>query len=187
MTPKLLSRIPPVIARSAAASVSSFVVRLNLDPALGRRGVVDGAWWPSSSDTATELSGLIAAVDQRLGRITLRVTLNSDSWETRPHRVQARGRLVEVRWLRGIDPHLISLTVAGIRNINLLVMAPGVAGAPTSGAFRMTSADENRIRSTDALATSHEPMLTGSRTTQSGEHAIRENEGERIGNRLLAT
>ena len=66
--------------------------------------MVDGAWWPYSRDAAAELPNLIAAVDQRLGRTTLRIGVHQDAWRRIPRRIPARGRQVRIGWFRQTDP-----------------------------------------------------------------------------------
>ncbi|WP_433251340.1 DUF5994 family protein [Streptosporangium sp. CA-135522] len=149
MTPKLLSRITPLtIIADAVPATTSSAVRLSLDPALGRRNVVDGAWWPYSRNAAVELPGLIAAVDQRLGRAILRIALHLDAWDDIPRRVPARGRQVMVDWFRGADFGLIRLTLAGMEHVDLLVVPSGTARAPAVEAL-LTGA--GRVRPIDIL------------------------------------
>ncbi|MFI6600469.1 DUF5994 family protein [Nonomuraea sp. NPDC050536] len=76
--PTILSHLRPL---TTVARVDS-AVRLTLNPALDRRAVVNGAWWPYSRDAAAELPGLIAAVDRLLGRVASSCSW-SGSWEPR--------------------------------------------------------------------------------------------------------
>src|SRR5690348_4085304 len=50
---------PPAIAAGPPS------VRVSFDPALSRRGAVDGGWWRRSRNALAELPGLIAALDAR--------------------------------------------------------------------------------------------------------------------------
>lgn len=95
-------------------------VRLSLDSA----GPVDGTWWPHSTDAATELPGLVSAVDQRLETRTLRIGLHVDAWNNIPRRFPAPGRDVRVGWFRVMDPGLITLSLSGGRIITLRVEEP---------------------------------------------------------------
>ncbi|MBO3749938.1 hypothetical protein J5X84_27980 [Streptosporangiaceae bacterium NEAU-GS5] len=98
---------------------------------LDRRAVVDGAWWPYSHDAAAELPNLIAAVDQRLGRTTLRVSVHRDAWPRIPRHIPARGRQVRIGWFHSTDPRLITLSFAAEEPIVLLIIpadAPAGAG-----------------------------------------------------------
>ena len=146
MTSELLSHGAPSSAAASAPSTSTSgavtasapsEVRLNLDPALGRRGAVDGAWWPHSLDATVELPGLIAAVDESLDRHVLRVGLPLKAWDDIPHRVAAPGRQVKIGWFRHMDPHVVTLIPVGMEPVNLLVIPPGTDGATAANALRL--------------------------------------------------
>ncbi|WP_373320593.1 DUF5994 family protein [Microbispora rosea] len=105
------------------------VVRLSLEPSPRRTRAVDGEWWPRSTDAAAELPGLIAAVDHRLGRMTLRVGLHVDAWSNIPHRIPVAGRAVKVGWFQSMDRGLVTLTINGHEGITLRVIPPEAASA----------------------------------------------------------
>ncbi|MEV0407095.1 DUF5994 family protein [Actinoallomurus sp. NPDC050550] len=134
-TPTLLSHHTPLSAVASALPRADSPVRLRLDPVLSGRGPLDGAWWPHSHDAAAELPGLIAAVDQRLGRTTLRVCLHTDAWDQIPGRIPARGRQIEVGRRHGTDPRLITLMFAGADAVNLLIMPSDNTGGPAAARF----------------------------------------------------
>ncbi|MEU8247886.1 DUF5994 family protein [Nonomuraea sp. NPDC048916] len=90
-------------SRSTETPAEASAVRLPLGPARGHVGPVDGTWWPRSTDAAAELPALIAAVDQRLGEMALRVGLHVDVWDNIPHRIAAPGRAVRVGWFRSMN------------------------------------------------------------------------------------
>ncbi|MER6003998.1 STAS domain-containing protein [Nonomuraea angiospora] len=133
----LLTNPAPLNAVADAPPAIDSAVRLWLDPIPYRWDTTAGVWWPHSHNAAAELPDLIAAVDQRLSRITQRVGLHADAWDDIPYRIPARGREVRVDCLRGADPHLIVLTVTGIGPVTLLVVPPG---AEPCQAARMLSA-----------------------------------------------
>ncbi|GAA2284183.1 DUF5994 family protein [Nonomuraea roseoviolacea subsp. roseoviolacea] len=141
MTPTILSHLKPFGAVASAVPVIASAVRLSLDPALDRRATVDGAWWPYSRDAATEMPGLIAAVDQRLDRVTLRVGVYRDAWDHIPRRIPARGRQVRVGWFRSSDPRVITLVLAGGERIALLVIPPETSNAQAEAVLRLVDQD----------------------------------------------
>src|SRR4051794_16488467 len=112
MTPTVFSHYRPLSAVASALPVIDSPVRLRLDPVLAGRGPVNGAWWPYSDDAAVNLPGLIAAVNQRRGRPTVRVSLHPDAWDDTPPRPPPRGPKIEGGRLGGAAPRLITLMFA---------------------------------------------------------------------------
>lgn len=119
------------------------VVRLSLEPGPRRARAVDGEWWPRSTDAAAELPGLIAAVDRRLGKMTLRVGLHVDAWSNIPHRIPAPGRAVKVGWFQSMDRRLVTLTINGGEGITLRVIPPEARVASTKAAHASAPTDPN--------------------------------------------
>ncbi|WP_336207254.1 DUF5994 family protein [Nonomuraea sp. LPB2021202275-12-8] len=116
-------------------------MRLSLAPARDHPGPVDGAWWPRSTDAGAELPGLIAAVDQRLDVMTLRVGLHIDAWDDIPRRIPAPGRAVRVGWFRSMDEQLVTLSINGKQGITLQVIPPDATQESAQAAFDRAVAD----------------------------------------------
>lgn len=119
--------------------------------------MVDGAWWPGSRDAAAELPALVAAVDQRLGRTTLRVGVHQDAWGHIPRRLPARGRQVRVGWFRHTDPRLITLSFAGGEPVVLLVIPPGTAAGPAEAMLKLTAQGTAGLSIDDILTVARLP------------------------------
>lgn len=98
-------------------------MRVSFDPALSRRGAVDGGWWPRSRNAHAELPGLIAALDARPGMRVQRLAVHRDEWDDIPHRLTAdNGHFARVDWFTTIPRHRVSVTTAGKGLITLLVV-----------------------------------------------------------------
>ena len=87
--------------REAAIS-SAQPARLELKPDQHGPTVLDGGWWPRSEDPATELPGLIRALDARHGR-TRRIMLGAADWTASLPRqlvfgAPQNGRVVHLGW-----------------------------------------------------------------------------------------
>ncbi|MFC4534904.1 DUF5994 family protein [Sphaerisporangium dianthi] len=141
MTSALVSHLKPLSTAASAVPAVDSSVRLSLDPPLNRRAPVDGVWWPRSRDAAAELPGLVAAVDQRLGRTTLRVGVYRDAWDDIPRRITNRGRQIRVGWFRSSDPRVITLIFAAGEPVVLSVAEQGTTPGPTEAAPRLTTQD----------------------------------------------
>ncbi|GAA2419900.1 DUF5994 family protein [Nonomuraea africana] len=150
MTPRLLSKPPQPRAVAAAP-------RLSLNPASNRQGSVDGAWWPRTRDAAAELPGLIAAVDERLGRSTLRVGVHRDAWENLPHRIPAPGRQVKVGWFLSTDPLVITLVLVGVEPLTLLIIPPDTGDGAAEAALALAAQDPAGRSPAEFLTLAHLP------------------------------
>ncbi|GAA2314609.1 DUF5994 family protein [Nonomuraea roseoviolacea subsp. roseoviolacea] len=126
-------------------------LRLRLNPALDRKGTVDGAWWPRTRDAAAELPALIAAVGERSGRNVLRVGVHRDAWDHIPHRIPTPGRQVRVGWFRSADPSLVTLSLAGTEPVTLLVVPPGTAEETATAALTLAAAGTVGVSPGDIL------------------------------------
>ncbi|WP_344877054.1 DUF5994 family protein [Nonomuraea antimicrobica] len=154
-------------------------LRLSLHPVLDRRAVVDGAWWPYSRDAAAELPGLVAAVDRLLDRVTLRVGVHCDAWQSIPRRIPARGRQIRIGWFRHTDPRLITLTFAAGEPVVLLVIPPDTAAGPAEGTLKLTAQDTTGLSIDDILTVARLPPDPAAplRGTDADGSAGWENEG----------
>ncbi|GIH79050.1 DUF5994 family protein [Planobispora longispora] len=154
MTPTLLSQLShrtPLSSVSSAIPRVDSALRLALPPVPNRRAAIDGAWWPYSRDAAAELPDLIAAVDQRLGRTTLRVGVHQDAWQSIPRRIPARGRQVRIGWFRHADPHVITLIFAAGEPVVLLVIPPDTAVGAAQTMLTFTVRDTTGLTAEDIL------------------------------------
>ncbi|MEV4579987.1 DUF5994 family protein [Nonomuraea jabiensis] len=151
MTPALLSRPAPLGSAPSAIPRVDSALRLSLHPVPNRRAVVDGAWWPYSRDAAAELPGLIAAVDRLLDRVTLRIGVHRDVWQSIPRRIPARGRQVRIGWFRHTDPRLITLIFSAGEPVVLLVIPPDTAAGPAEATLKLTTQDTAGLSIDDIL------------------------------------
>ena len=126
-------------------------LRLQLDPSMTGKGVVDGGWWPRSRDPHAELTELIAGLESSLGPIT-RVALNLDAWDGAPRQVAVDGRRVRVGWFRNMDAHTIGVTRGFQARVALLVVPPEATGEAAGTAMAMAADAANTARPADILA-----------------------------------
>ena len=142
----------PVDDRSARVAVSDVLFE----------GRLDGAWWPHSRDVTIELPGLLAALPDRVGRIT-RVSLNLTMWDATPNRIQSPGRILRVGWFTVIDPDLMTLSDAQGHRVLLLVIPPETPAAVAERALTMASTRAVSLtpRQLLAMAAGSAPALDG--------------------------
>ena len=108
--------------RTAISLTPPTMLRLRLQPDRPAYTLLDGGWWPRSTDPAAELPGLILALDERHGPIT-RIMLGMADWDaSRPRRLRVHGpsgsRVVRLGWFATMPagPHTMATTSAGPRH-----------------------------------------------------------------------
>ncbi len=121
----------------------SVAARLDFQREPRARTILDGAWWPRSRNTATELTDLVVALDARHARVTL-IMLNPDGWRGHPRRIEVGGRTVRVAWFVDLDAAVLIATTSSYQRIDLLVTIgdPVVDPAPNATATPPTGTPE---------------------------------------------
>ncbi|MEV0232113.1 DUF5994 family protein [Nonomuraea sp. NPDC050786] len=180
MTPTFLSYLKPLSARASRAPAVGSTLRLSMGPALDRSAIVDGAWWPYSVDAAAELPGLIAAVDRRLGRTTLRVTVYRQAWDHLPRRIAARGRQVRVGWFGQADPPVVTLSFDRAEPIVLLVIPPGAGSGSAQAALILANQGRSGFAAAHFLTIAHLPAAPGTGAREQGGFPGWDDEGRRV-------
>src|SRR5262245_310339 len=77
---------------------------LTADPSV--RTVLPGAGWPRTRHSASELAGLVMALDARDTVMGL-IMLSPYGWLGRPRRVQVADRTVRIAWIADLDPMVV--------------------------------------------------------------------------------
>jgi hypothetical protein len=125
-------------------------VRVRLDPEPSRETVLDGGWWPRSTDLMVELPQLIAALSGR-GEIT-HALLNSADWDL-PHerRLSAGRKGVRLGFYSSQPAGLITLMSDFGRDRFDLVVVPPSTGPADADAAMKAAADATDDRRAPAL------------------------------------
>ncbi|GIE90534.1 DUF5994 family protein [Actinoplanes regularis] len=137
--------------RVPAARAPDDAVRLRLDPHPARTNTLDGAWWPRSTNAASELPSLVETLGERRGKIT-HVLLNSTEWDL-PHPQRAGGgrQAVRLGWYTSQPAGLITIiNEFGEDRFDLLVVPPDASQA---------SADTMSAAAADPTDKRHTPEL----------------------------
>ena len=149
--------IPPggTVNPPSAAPAGPPAPRVSFDPALPRRGAVDGGWWPHSRNTPAELPGLVATLDCQPGVRVQRLSVHRDDWDDIPHRLTTdKGQVIRVDWFTTIARHTISVTTAGREPITLLVVPPGTAEGTAQTTLNMAATGPGAAQAADILTAS---------------------------------
>ncbi len=158
-----------------AATSSALPARLRLRPDHPGFAVLDGGWWPRSDDPATELPGLIVALDERHGRIT-RVMLGAADWKGgRPRRLvfggPAGGRLVRLGWFATMPACLLTAISASGQRTDLLTVPPHTSEPDALAAMKQAARADNH---------DHTPALLAAIIAAAGAPAPLESAGGRL-------
>ncbi len=116
---------------------------LRHDPSI--RTILDGAWWPRSRATVTELTDLVTGLDSRQRPIT-RIMLNPDAWDEHPRRISIAGRTVRLGWFTTLDANLLIATTGTDLRVDLLVVAPDTPAATAAAAATMAAEGAPTVR-----------------------------------------
>ena len=130
--------------------------RLLLRPEHSPAAPLDGGWWPRSGDPAAELPGLIAALDERCGRIT-RVMVGTVGWDAgRPRRLYvgspAGNRVVKVGWFATMPAGLLTAISASGRRADLVTIPSNASEQAASAAMGQAAKAGNRDHAPEILA-----------------------------------
>lgn len=132
--PNLLRLVP----RSAKTTQ-----RLYLDPTRSHGSMFDGAWWPQSRNPASELPGLVLAIDSLRGKV-LRLILAATGWDERPRRVIVGGRAITIDYF-GSQPATLITAVCGSSRVDLLVIPPTAGPQAAHAAMANAMSAGNRV------------------------------------------
>jgi hypothetical protein len=96
------------------------------EPIPSPRPLLDGDWWPISTDLGAELRTLVPILDQVRGPVT-RLLLSDGGWATRPHEITFDSRTVTVSYLTDQSPSAITVLCADGGTFTMRVTPPGPA------------------------------------------------------------
>ena len=149
-----------VITRVAGDNLRSpltSTARFRLDPSLSRTTLLDGGWWPRSTDPAAELPAIVEALAERRGAIS-HLLLNPADWDLpHPRRLTAGGRSVRIGWFASQPAGLLTMICENrLDRVDLLVVPPMTALASANAAMAAAADVNNKRRVPALLADLHE-------------------------------
>ncbi|MEE6258650.1 DUF5994 family protein [Plantactinospora sonchi] len=156
--------------------------RLRMEPTGSRRTLLDGGWWPRSTDPVAELPGLVLAIDRLRGPVT-RLVLAADGWDSRPRRLGVAGRVLRLGYFTSQPVSLLTALCDNGDRVDLLVVAPDTASNIADAAMVLAAIASNRIGPRHILRT----VTTAStgEVDDSAPEAVWEDEGGRSGRRVV--
>lgn len=145
----------------------------------GARGtVLDGGWWPRSTDPVAELPGLVLAIDELRGPV-VRLVLASAGWDSHPRRLRVADRVLRLGYFHSQPVSLLTALCGNGERVDLLVVAPHTTTGDTADAAMLMAATvDNLVHAQHILtAAGKQPRR---RISQAAERAW-ETEGGHLG------
>ncbi|MEV5754494.1 DUF5994 family protein [Actinoallomurus sp. NPDC052308] len=137
---------------------------MSLDPALKRRGILDGGWWPRSRNASVELPLLLSSLNAQVGAI-VRLGIDARDWDDIPRRLTADGHVVRVGRFADVN-HKIIVTRGPQDHFLLLVIPPQASTASAKAALAMAAAGNTSGRPEEILAATGIENTVGTNTRQ---------------------
>lgn len=125
--------------------------RLRLEPAGSTNALLDGGWWPRSTDPVAELPGLVLAIDKVRGPIT-RLILSINGWDDHRRRLAVAGRTLRLGFFTSQPIALLTALGDHGNRVDLLVVPPDTARPTAEAAMALAATASNRIHAQDLLA-----------------------------------
>jgi hypothetical protein len=135
--------------------------RLRMEPTGSRRGPLDGAWWPRSTDPVAELPGLVLAIDHLRGPVR-QLILNAQGWDSHPRRLGVAGRVIRPGYFASQPATLLTAICDGGGRVDLLVIPPDTPRRIAETAMFIAAAADNVLPAQDILlaASTADPSAT---------------------------
>jgi hypothetical protein len=124
------------------------------------RTLLDGGWWPRSTDPAAELPALVLAIDNLHGPVT-RLALSRHGWDPHPRRLLVAGRVVRLGYFASQSAALLTARCDPGDRVDLLVVPPDTLSATADAAMLLAATASNLIHAQHLLiaaeGTTHTP------------------------------
>lgn len=143
---------PPAPRHPTAMSASApSAPRLRMEPTGSSQTLLDGGWWPRSTDPVAELPGLVLAIDKLRGPVT-RLVLSMDGWHEHPRRLGVAGRVLRLGYFTSQSTALlIALCGYNGERVDLLVVPPDTAADTADAAMALAATTSNLLHAQDIL------------------------------------
>lgn len=95
--------------------------RLQLEATRAGHRILDGRWWPRSTDPVAEFPGLVRALDAGESP-AVRLRLSAAGWSRRPHHIEVNGRTVTLGYFSDQPATLLTASQSNGSSRELLVI-----------------------------------------------------------------
>ncbi len=126
--------------------------RVRLGPIATNETLLDGGWWPRSSDPYAELPSLVRSIDHLHGPVR-RLVLSAEGWADHPRHIRVGDRVIRLSFFDSQPPSLVTATCDGGHRVDLLVVAPGEQESTAEAAMAMAATSDNVVPAQDIADT----------------------------------
>jgi hypothetical protein len=146
-----LTTAPAALRHVTALSASApSIPRLRLEPSGSRRTLLDGGWWPRSTDPVAELPGLVLAIDALRGPV-IRLVLSAGGWDEHPRRLGVAGRVLRLGYFTSQPTSLLTALCDNGDRVDLLVIPPGADTGTADAAMLLAATTSNVVHADHIL------------------------------------
>lgn len=124
--------------------------RLLLDRTGALNTLLDGAWWPHSTDPVAELPGLVLAIDGLRAPVT-RLILRGIDWTDHPRLLGVDGRVIRIGYFASQPVSLLTAICGQRSRVDLLIVPPDTPRQSAEAAMKLTIATGNQVHAQDIL------------------------------------
>jgi hypothetical protein len=163
----------------ATATTPPSTPRLLLEPTGSRRSLLDGGWWPRSTDPVAELPGLVLAIDKLRGPVT-RLVLSASGWDSRPRRLQVADRVLRLGYFTSQPATLLTALCDNGDRVDLLIVAPRTDPATAQAAMITAATTANLVHAQHILNTLPHPDDPSPAMESAAEDSVWEDDGGRL-------
>jgi hypothetical protein len=163
----------------ATATTPPSTPRLRLEPTGSRRSMLDGGWWPRSTDPVAELPGLVLAIDTLRGPVT-RLVLSASGWDSQPRRLQVADRVLRLGYFTSQPATLLTALCDNGDRVDLLIIAPHTEPGTADAAMITAATTGNLVHAQHILSTLPCPDDPSRAVESAAEESVWEDDGGRL-------
>jgi Family of unknown function (DUF5994) len=163
----------------ATATTTPTTPRLRLEPTGSRRSLLDGGWWPRSTDPVAELPGLVLAIDALRGPVT-DLVLSASGWDIHPRRLQVADRVVRLGYFTSQPVSLLTALCGNGDRVDVLVVAPDTEPGTADAAMLMAATTGNLVHAQHILSSLPRPDDPSHAREGAAEDSVWEDDGGRL-------
>jgi hypothetical protein len=127
-----------------------------MEPTSSGRTLLDGGWWPRSTDPVAELPGLVLAIDKFRGPIA-RLVLSADGWDEHPRRLNVSGRVLRLGYFTSQPTAVLTALCEDGGRVDLLVVPPQTESGAADAALVLAATTSNLVPAQNVLAATGAP------------------------------